>query len=88
MGLNMKKRQMPQAWHTEKANTCFSKCYQGEGSYYCPACESNEGSVWLLSDWRPTKWQALCADCRKTFTAASLRKPKSPNCAVNRHCNE
>ena len=59
--------QIPDYYHTMSAHTCFAKSYQGEGSYYCPDCNSNGGSVWLTSDWRPTMFQALCSKCREKY---------------------
>ena len=58
---------MPEEWKTEKAATCFARSYDGEGSYYCPSCDSNQGSVWLEDSWRPTKEAALCEKCRSIF---------------------
>ena len=57
--------QVPAEWHTEIAATSFAMAYNGEGSYYCPDCDANTGSVWYNDIWRPTKFQALCYTCRK-----------------------
>ena len=58
---------VPKEWYTEPATTCFAKSYNGEGSYYCPHCDTNAGSVWVDHAWRPTKWQAICYNCRNSF---------------------
>lgn len=65
--LESEKLPMPKHWHTELAATCFAKNYNGEGSYYCPHCDINAGSVWTDHAWRPTKYQALCYKCRELF---------------------
>lgn len=64
---NDNKPEVPPEWHHEKASVSFARAYGGEGSYYCPACGSNQGSVWIHDHWRPTKWQALCLPCRKGY---------------------
>jgi hypothetical protein len=65
---------MPAAWLTEEAETCFSRSYNGEGSYYCPHCHTNRGAVWENETWRPTKRQALCAQtCAHHYTEESLQ---------------
>lgn len=56
-------KNIPENYHTEKAMTCFAKAYNHEGSYYCPDCGSNQGSVWFYDNFRPTKYQALCYYC-------------------------
>ena len=61
------KLSVPHEWHTELATTCFARSYGGEGSYYCPHCDINAGSVWREHAWRPTKWQAICDKCRELF---------------------
>jgi len=58
---------LPDNYMTEEAMTCFTKSYNGEGSYYCPDCNSNQGSVWLDNNFRPTKFQALCYHCRAKY---------------------
>jgi hypothetical protein len=58
---------IPHEWETELASTCFARCYNGEGSYYCPCCKVNNGSVWVGDDWRPTKEQAICHPCRQKW---------------------
>lgn len=65
---------VPEEWHTEEASTCFSKTYMGEGSYYCPVCMHNTGSVWINSDWRPTKYQALCYTCRPKYQTIEVKE--------------
>lgn len=65
---------IPLGWELEPAATSFARCYNGEGSYYCPRCHSNQGSVWLGDEsWRPTKMQALCQECRQV-----MRLPSDP----------
>lgn len=59
---------MPKEWAQEEAKTCFARSYQGEGSYYCPRCDANRGTVYMESNWRPTKAEALCEHCRTTYS--------------------
>lgn len=68
-------KDIPEEWYTEKASTCFSRSFNGEGSYYCPECDTNCGSVWRNEDWRPTKLDALCAQCQKKFNELPEQKP-------------
>lgn len=64
---------IPEHYYTEQAMTCFTYSYNGEGSYYCPNCFANQGSVWVNDIFRPTKFQALCDKCRKEY------EPKQEN---------
>jgi hypothetical protein len=62
---------IPAHYHTEEASTCFALCgSSGEGSYYCPDCGYNTGSVWHGHEWRPTMAQALCHECLTKYNAA------------------
>lgn len=61
------KKEIPNNYYAEKARTSFSKAYNNEGSYYCPECGLNTGSVWYYDEFRPTKYQALCCSCRSKY---------------------
>lgn len=74
---------IPSEWYTDPAETSFARAYNNEGSYYCPDCGDNQGSVWYHDAWRPTKIQALCYKCKPKYSKTSTRDNKEPVMAYN-----